>query len=83
MAWTGTDRHDVAALAESLGTAQTIAALPDYARDGTIASPASWWSGWGFDNTEGIKFCGECGTPLASGCRHCGGSARESAAAGR
>jgi class 3 adenylate cyclase/predicted ATPase len=29
-------------------------------------------SGCGFDNTEGTKFCGECGTPLASGCRHCG-----------
>ena len=29
-------------------------------------------SSCGFDNTEGIKFCGECGTPLASGCRHCG-----------
>jgi hypothetical protein len=40
---------DVAALAETLGTAQTIAALPDYARDNTIGSPASWWSGWGFE----------------------------------
>jgi class 3 adenylate cyclase/predicted ATPase len=29
-------------------------------------------SSCGFDNTEGVKFCGECGTPLASGCRHCG-----------
>jgi hypothetical protein len=57
---------DVAALAESLGTAQTIAALPDYARDGTIASPASWWSGWGFSSVDqglileyGTNYCFE------------------------
>jgi hypothetical protein len=29
-------------------------------------------SGCGFDNSEGTKFCGECGTPLARGCGHCG-----------
>ena len=57
---------DVAALAESLGTAQTVAALPDYARDGTIASPASWWSGWGFSSIDqglileyGTNYCFE------------------------
>ena len=57
---------DVAALAESLGTAQTVAALPDYARDGTIASPASWWSGWGFESVDqglileyGTNYCFE------------------------
>lgn len=57
---------DVAALAESLGTSQTIAALPDYARDGTVASPASWWSGWGFDSVDqglileyGTNYCFE------------------------
>lgn len=57
---------DVAALAETLGTAQTIAALPDYARDNTIGSPASWWSGWGFESVDqglileyGTNYCFE------------------------
>jgi hypothetical protein len=26
----------------------------------------------GFDNPEGLKFCGECGTPLAAPCPRCG-----------
>ena len=26
----------------------------------------------GFENPEGMKFCGECATPLKSRCSHCG-----------
>ncbi len=54
--------EDVAAIAQSLGTPQTIAALPDYQRDSTIAAPMSWWSGWAFvDNVIefGTGYCFE------------------------
>jgi hypothetical protein len=58
--------NDVVALAESLGTSQTVAALPDYARDQTIGSPASWWSGWAFEDIDqglvleyGTNYCFE------------------------
>ena len=53
---------DVAAIAQSLGTPQTVAALPDYERDSTIAAPMSWWSGWAFvDNVIefGTGYCCE------------------------
>jgi hypothetical protein len=26
----------------------------------------------GFDNPEGLKFCGECGTPVTASCPRCG-----------
>ena len=41
--------EDVAAIAQSLGTPQTLAVSPDYARDHTVAAPMSWWSGWAFE----------------------------------
>ena len=53
---------DVAAIAQSLGTPQTVAVLPDYERDSTIAAPMSWWSGWAFvDNVIefGTGYCFE------------------------
>lgn len=57
---------DVAAIAQSLGTPQTIAALDDYERDNTVAAPMSWWSGWGFDSEDrglvvefGTNYCFE------------------------
>jgi ABC-type branched-subunit amino acid transport system substrate-binding protein len=57
---------DVAAIAQSLGTPQTIAAIPDYDRDDTVAAPMSWWSGWGFDGEDqglviefGTNYCFE------------------------
>jgi len=54
--------EDVAAIAQSLGTPQTVAVLPDYERDSTIAAPMSWWSGWAFiDNVLefGTGYCFE------------------------
>jgi hypothetical protein len=54
--------EDVAAIAQSLGTPQTLAALPDYARDSTIAAPMSWWSGWAFEDLViefGTGYCFE------------------------
>lgn len=54
--------EDVAAIAQSLGTPQTVAVLPDYVRDSTIAAPMSWWSGWAFvDNVIefGTGYCFE------------------------
>ena len=57
---------DVAAIAQSLGTPQTIAALADYERDNTVAAPMSWWSGWGFESEDnnlvvefGTSYCFE------------------------
>lgn len=57
---------DVAAIAQSLGTPQTIAAISDYERDDTVAAPMSWWSGWGFDSEDqglvvefGTNYCFE------------------------
>jgi hypothetical protein len=57
---------DVAAIAQSLGTSQTIAALEDYTRDDIVAAPMSWWSGWAFDESDqgrvlefGTNYCFE------------------------
>jgi len=44
---------NIAMLAQSLGTAQTLAALPDYLEDETVASPMSRWSGWAFEEIDG------------------------------
>ena len=54
--------NDVAAIAQSLGTPQTIAALPDYGRDNTVAAPMSWWTGWAFEDLVlefGTGYCFE------------------------
>ncbi len=54
--------EDVAAIAQSLGTPQTVAALPDYERDSTVAAPMSWWSGWAFEDLIlefGTAYCFE------------------------
>lgn len=40
-------------LAQSLGTPQTQAALPRYIEDNMVAVPATWWSGWAFDEYDG------------------------------
>lgn len=57
---------EIAAVAQSLGTPQTIAAIADYARDNTVAAPMSWWSGWAFDAEDqglvvefGANYCFE------------------------
>jgi hypothetical protein len=57
---------EIAAVAQSLGTSQTIAALPGYVRDNTAAAPMSWWSGWNFEENDsgliiefGTNYCFE------------------------
>jgi ABC-type branched-subunit amino acid transport system substrate-binding protein len=52
----------VLALAQSLGTPMTIAALPLYKKDNVVAVPASWWSGWAFEDNileSGSNYCME------------------------
>ena len=54
--------EDAAAVAQSLGTSQSIAAIPDYERDHTVAAPMSWWSGWSFEDNIiefGTNYCFE------------------------
>jgi hypothetical protein len=54
-------RGNVAALAETLGTAQTLAALPLFIEDSTVASVSTWYSGWSFPEVDsGLIF--ETGT---------------------
>jgi hypothetical protein len=57
---------EIAAVAQSLGTSQSIAALDDMARDNTVAAPMTWWSGWAFDDNDhglviefGTNYCFE------------------------
>jgi hypothetical protein len=54
-------RGNVAALAETLGTTQTLAALPLFVEDSTVASVSTWYSGWSFPEVDsGLIF--ETGT---------------------
>jgi ABC-type branched-subunit amino acid transport system substrate-binding protein len=51
---------EILALAQSLGTPTTLAALDLYIEDEVIASPASWWSGWAFEDNileSGYNYC--------------------------
>lgn len=53
---------EVAAVAQSLGTSQSLAAMADYERDHTVAAPMSWWSGWSFEDNIiefGTNYCFE------------------------
>lgn len=55
---------NVLALAQTLGTPTTLAALPIMKRESLVAIPASWWSGWAFDDEglileSGYSYCGE------------------------
>lgn len=43
---------DILALAQSLGTTQTQGILGDMEADNVIAAPATWWSGWSFDEED-------------------------------
>ncbi len=54
----------VLALAQSLGTPMTLAALPLMKQNDLVAAPASWWSGWAFNDDglvleSGYSYCGE------------------------
>jgi ABC-type branched-subunit amino acid transport system substrate-binding protein len=55
---------DVLALAQSLGTPTTLAALDIMKDQDLVASPASWWSGWAFEDEDtvlesGYSYCVE------------------------
>ncbi len=56
----------VIGLAQSLGTPQTQAALPTFVENDMVVSPASWFSGWAFDEVDnglvmevGASYCME------------------------
>lgn len=57
-------RDDVLALAESLGTIQSISALPDMIEDNMVAAPATWWSGWNYEEAD-------AGLVLEAGASYC------------
>lgn len=51
---------NILALAQTLGTPMTLAALPHYKRDKVVGAPASWWSGWEFEDQileSGNNYC--------------------------
>jgi hypothetical protein len=59
-------RGNVAALAETLGTSQTLAALPLFVEDNTVAAVSTWYSGWSFPEIDsgliletGTNYCFE------------------------
>lgn len=43
---------NILALAQSLGTPPTLAALESYVQDNMVAAPASWWSGWSVEDVD-------------------------------
>ncbi len=53
---------NILALAQSLGTPTTLAAIDLYVQDEMVAAPASWWSGWAFEDNileSGYNYCVE------------------------
>ncbi len=57
-------RGSVAGLAESLGTLQTLAALPLMIEDNMVSAVSTWYSGFSFDEIDG-------GLILESGSNYC------------
>ncbi len=55
---------EILALAQSLGTPPTEAILPDMDADNMVGLPATWWSGWSFEDTD-------MGLVLESGPSYC------------
>jgi ABC-type branched-subunit amino acid transport system substrate-binding protein len=55
---------NVLALAQTLGTPPTEAILPDMDADNMVGVPASWWSGWNFEESDS-------GVILESGYSYC------------
>jgi ABC-type branched-subunit amino acid transport system substrate-binding protein len=50
----------ILALAQTLGTPMTLAGLPFYKRQNVVGAPASWWSGWEFEDNileSGSNYC--------------------------
>ncbi|MGI9647981.1 MAG: ABC transporter substrate-binding protein [Acidimicrobiia bacterium] len=56
---------NVLMLAQSLGTSQTIAIMDRLVEDNVVTVPATWWSGWAFDETDGD------GRVLEAGANYC------------
>lgn len=55
---------DIAALTQSLGTPMTIAALDIQDQNDIVGAPATWWSGWAFEDEglvleSGYSYCME------------------------
>jgi ABC-type branched-subunit amino acid transport system substrate-binding protein len=57
---------NILAIAQTLGTPPTEAILPDMDDDDVVGIPASWWSGWDFDEADyglilnsGYSYCME------------------------
>jgi ABC-type branched-subunit amino acid transport system substrate-binding protein len=50
---------NVLALAQSLGTPPTLAGLEIQQQEEIVAAPASWWSGWSFDDESLILESGQ------------------------
>jgi ABC-type branched-subunit amino acid transport system substrate-binding protein len=55
---------EVLALAQSLGTPPTLAGLEIQKQEELVAAPASWWSGWSYDDEglileSGESYCAE------------------------
>ncbi|MGH2805682.1 MAG: ABC transporter substrate-binding protein [Actinomycetota bacterium] len=51
---------DILALAQTLGTPPTLAGLELYKQDEVVGAPASWWSGWEFEDViieSGTNYC--------------------------
>jgi len=64
----------VLGLAQSLGTPQTLAALPTYVEGDIVSAPATWFSGWAFASIEGAgegAFSGDHGLIMESGAPYC------------
>ncbi|MEX1178936.1 MAG: ABC transporter substrate-binding protein [Nitriliruptor sp.] len=55
---------EILALAQTLGTPPTEAILPDMDADNVVGIPASWWSGWNFEDSD-------LGLILESGYSYC------------
>jgi ABC-type branched-subunit amino acid transport system substrate-binding protein len=53
---------EILALAQTLGTPPTLAALDLYKQGDVVGAPASWWSGWEFEDVileSGTNYCFE------------------------
>src|SRR5918996_3729644 len=51
---------EILGLAQTLGTPMTLAGLPFYKRENVVGAPASWWSGWEFEDNileSGSNYC--------------------------
>lgn len=55
-------RGEVLAIAQSLGTSQSLAVIDAMDEDNMVAGPMTWWSGWNFDDLilqSGSSYCAQ------------------------